>query len=102
MYNTFFTNRATDDFDKIIFYISSKLSAPKAASDLIDNIYASIDLLEENPYIYEVCRDGKLKNEGYRRAVINNYVMIYKIYEEQKSVIIHGIFYGRQKYIDLL
>ena len=102
MYEVSATNRADNDLDKIINYISQKLSAPKAASDFIDDVYTCYDRLEENPYVYEECRDPKLKKQGYRRAVIKNYVMIYKIYEDDREVIVHGFFYGRQDYTNLL
>ena len=102
MYEVSATNHADYDLDKIINYISLKLSAPEAASDFLDEVYTCYDRLEENPYIYEECRDPKLKKEGYRRVVIKNYVMIYKIYEDSKEVVVHGFFYGRQDYVNLL
>ena len=102
MYSVDASYRAEKDFDKIIEYISQSLSAPQAASDFADEVYSCYDRLEKNPYIYEECRDPGLKKEGYRRAVINNYVMIYKIHESTKTVDIHAFFYGRQDYVSLI
>ncbi|MCL2080877.1 MAG: type II toxin-antitoxin system RelE/ParE family toxin [Oscillospiraceae bacterium] len=102
MYRVDASGRAEKDLDKIIEYIIVKLSAPQAASDLLDKIYACYDSLEKNPYIYEECRDLRLKSEGYRRAVINNYILVYKIYENTKQVVAHGFFYGGQNYTTLI
>ena len=102
MYKVDASDRAEVDLDRIIDYIAQKLLAPKAASDLLDEIYACYDNLEKNPYIYEECRDPKLQREGYRRAIIKNYIMIYKVYEEKKTVIAHGFFYGRRDYATLI
>jgi addiction module RelE/StbE family toxin len=102
MYRVDASDRAEEDLERIVEYISQKLSAPQAASNFLDEVYLCYDNLEENPYMYEECRDARLKIEGYRRAVINNYIMVYKVYKDNKSVIIHGFFHGRQDYAMLI
>jgi len=96
MYRLDVSDPAEDDLDRIIAYIAEKLEAPKAASDFADEVYGRFDHLENNPYIFEECRDPKLKAEGYRRAVIKNYILLYKVYEDEKLVIAHRFFYGGQ------
>jgi len=98
MYSLDVTDSAEEDLDEIISYIADTLNAPKAASNFADEVYDCYDRLEENPYIYEECRDAKLKKESYRRAVIKNYVLLYRISEDDKSVIAHRFFYGGQDY----
>jgi len=102
MYRLEITDHAEQDFDRIIVYITEKLVAPKAASDFADAVYDCYDILESNPFMYEKCRDTKLSKEGYRRAVIKNYVLVYRINEEAKVVVAHRFFYGRQNYVDLI
>jgi plasmid stabilization system protein ParE len=102
MYNVETSQRADEDLERIIEYISMKLHAPKAASDFADSVYRCYEHLENNPYIYEACRDQWLKQEGYRRAVVKNYIVVYKIHEENKEVHVHAIFHGSQNYIDLI
>jgi plasmid stabilization system protein ParE len=96
MYRLDVSDRAEKDLDGIIAYISQKLHAPAAATNFADEVFACYDRLEENPYIYEECRDSRLKKEGYRRAVINNYILIYSVAEDVKMVIVHALFYGGQ------
>ena len=102
MYRLDVSDHAEQDLDRIIAYIAEKLAAPIAASDFADAVYDCYDNLENNPYIYERCRDAKLKKEGYRRAVIKNYVLVYTVNEETKTVVVHRFFYGRQDYINLI
>jgi len=42
--------------------------------------------------MYERCHDTCLEKEGYRRATIKNYVLVYKVDEAAKAVIIHRFF----------
>jgi len=102
MYKLDITDHAEQDLDRIIAYIAEKLAAPKAAAGFIDAVFACYDHLEDNPYMYEQCRDPKLQKEGYRRAIINNYILIYKINDEAKMIIVHRFFYGKQNYALLI
>jgi len=102
MYSVDVSDSAEQDLDLIIAYIAQQLAAPKAASDLLDAVYECYDYLESNPYLYEQCRDPKLYSEGYRRAVIKNYILVYKVYEDSKTVVVHRFFYGGQDYTNLI
>lgn len=44
----------------------------------------------------------KLQAEEYRRAVIGSYVLVYKIDEASKNVLIMRHFYGARDYVRLL
>jgi len=101
MYRVDISNRADYELGKILTYISEDLAAPGAAVSFVDEVYACYDRLEENPYIYEACHDPRLNREGYRRAVIKNYVMLYKIYDHE-LVIVHHFFYDGQDYAKLV
>ena len=101
MYKVDISDRANYELDRILSYIAKDLDAPQAASDFVDEVYKCYDRLENNPYIFEKCRDTRLQSEGYRRAVIKNYVMLYKIYG-QELVIVHHFFYGGQDYEKLV
>jgi len=49
--------------------------------------------------MYERCRDLRLEKEAYHRATIKNYLLVYKVNESAKAVIIYRFFYGSQDYI---
>ena len=101
MYRVDVSDKADYDLDRILSYIAVDLASPQAAASFADEVYECYDRLEENPFIYEECRDTKLQQEGYRRAVIKNYIMLYKVYDN-KLVIVHRFFYNRQNYVMLI
>ena len=54
------------------------------------------------PLMYESCRDPHLKELGYRRAVMQNYIMVYKVDSKTETVYIMRLFHGRQDYEKLI
>lgn len=54
------------------------------------------------PLLYERCHDAFLEKEGYRKATIKNYVLVYKVDEAARAVTIHRFFYGAQDYVKLI
>lgn len=102
MYKLIISQLADDDLDKIIYYIAVELANPVAATNLAEKVHKCYYNLKSTPYMYEQCCDPRLRKENYRRAAINNYILIYKVAEDQKTVNIHRIFYGGQDYINLI
>jgi len=101
MYRVEISHNADYELDSILSYITEDLAAPQAAASFADEVYECYNRLEENPYVYEACRDPKLQSEGYRRVVIKNYVMLYKIYDHE-LVVVHHFFYSGQDYAKLV
>jgi plasmid stabilization system protein ParE len=96
------TELAHEDLSNIISYMAVELSNKPAAVQFIGEVEKCYDRLKENPLIYEECRDPRLKMMGYRKVVVNHYVLIYKIDEKAKTVIVYRFFYGRQDYAKLI
>jgi len=93
------TEQSYDDLDRIIEYISEKLFDMHAAERFYNKVTEIIERLKENPYIFPLYHDEKLSAEGYRFAVIGNYLMLFNIDERDDSnkiVNILGIVYGRR------
>ncbi|MEA4924314.1 MAG: type II toxin-antitoxin system RelE/ParE family toxin [Syntrophomonadaceae bacterium] len=99
MYKLVITELAHEDLDNIIVYITIQLDNPIAAANFLDEVERCYVFLKSNPFIYERCHDVRLETDGYRKVVINNYVLVYKVDETAKIVIIHRFFYGAQNYI---
>ena len=76
------------------------IETSQAEQDL-DNI-VSYSSLEDMPMLFEACRSPHLRALGYRKAGIRNYIMIYKVNEPKKEVIILRFFHGRQDYEKLI
>lgn len=102
MYRLVVTELANQDLDNIVSYMAVQLANPSAAGNFLDEVDACYQFLQSNPLMYEKCRDPRLEAEGYRKAVIKNYIAVYRINETTKSVIILRFFYGAQDYIKLI
>lgn len=96
------TDAFQSDLDAVIRYIALSLENKIAAVSLLDAIKESYDGIKRMPLMYEACRDPYLKELGYRKAVIRNYVMVYKVVEESQTVYIMRLFHGRQDYEKLI
>lgn len=102
MYNLIVTKSAHGDLDNIVSYIAFQLLNPTAATNFVNEVEKCYDYLKRNPLMYELCYDIFLEKEGYRKAVVKNYVLSYKVDESAKEVIIYRFFYGVQDYLKLL
>ena len=97
-YNISITDGASAELGEILDYIINRLQNPNAAKDFLDKVGECYGRLAENPKIYQLCDYENFKEKGYRKAVVKNYVLIYRIDEAAKAVYILHIFYGRQNY----
>jgi len=52
--------------------------------------------------MYSCCDDERMKNKGYRKIPIKNYLILYSVDEEQKTVTIIRIIYGGRSYAELV
>lgn len=102
MYEITVTHLANEDLDSIVAYIAKTLANPIAATSLLDDISKCYDALSRTPLMYELCRNSRLKALHYRKAIIGNYVMVYKVDEKSKIVYILRFFYGPSDYENLI
>ncbi|KLU63645.1 plasmid stabilization system protein [Desulfosporosinus acididurans] len=102
MYRLVVTELANEDLDNIISYIAIQLDNPMAAATFLDDVERCYGFLNSKPFMYERCHDVRLEADGYRKVTINNYVLVYKVDEMKKIVIIYRFFYGAQNYILLI
>lgn len=101
-YKVILSESAYEDLDKIYSYITETLCTPQAAADLADEGEAKLRQLINHPYSFEASANIGLIKQGYRRIVAQDYIILYLVDERNKQVIIARIFYGRQKYDDLI
>ncbi|HBC92590.1 MAG TPA: type II toxin-antitoxin system RelE/ParE family toxin, partial [Pelotomaculum sp.] len=78
MYRLFVSGLAHSDLDDIVSHIALQLASPIAAANFLDEVEKCYGYLKSNPLMYERCHDAFLEKEGYRKATIKNYVLIYK------------------------
>lgn len=102
MYKLIVSDLGTEDLDKIISYIINDLHNPGAATSLLNEIEKSYGFLKSNPEMHSTCYDLRLARDGYHRVVIKNFVAVYRIHKESKTVFIVRFFYGSQDYTNLI
>lgn len=101
-YSLKFTPKASEDLEQIYNYISEKLFVATAANNLLEKIEDNIMGLKNYPYSCSLLSDEPLKNKGYRKLIIENYIAFYLVNESKKQVIIMRIIYGTQNYQNFL
>jgi len=92
------TPAAAGDLDAIDIYITNTLFAPAATQDLMADFEKSFRSLCDAPYRCELSRNATLREKGYRRLVVNNYVSLYLVDETKKLITIARVFYGAMDY----
>jgi plasmid stabilization system protein ParE len=102
MYKLVISEVAHKDLDDIVSYILVELANPMAAANFLDKVEECYGYLKSNPLIYERCNDALLGKEGFRKAAIKNYILVYKVDEKTGVVNIYRFFYGAQDYIKLI
>lgn len=102
MYKLIITNLAHEDLENIVSYIAVQLANPIAAVNFLNEVEKCYSNLKNTPLMYERCHDAHLEKEVYRRATIKNYILVYKVDESAKIVMIHRFFYGAQDYVKLI
>jgi addiction module RelE/StbE family toxin len=84
-YKANFTTLAKEDKNEIKIYLSGFYpDTPKRFTSLLKK---HISGLKENPYTYPIYPE----NPDYRRMVVDNYIVLYKIIEESRKIEISRI-----------
>ena len=99
-YRVKLTDQFLDEFEEICDYISNKLKNIDASNRLREKVIYNILLLENSPRMCTEIEKADRTVRQYRRLVVNNYVILYTIDEEEKIVYIAHIYYGGRNYLD--
>lgn len=101
-YSLRLTTRAEADLDEIYAYIANSLFALEAAENLMDKIENSIMRLIAFPYSFSLVLNEPLKKRGYRKLIVDNYMVFYLVDEREHQVIVMRILYGASDYQTIL
>ena len=92
------TNSAEEELTEIYEYISIVLKSEISANKFVEKLEEKIERLSMFPYsCMEVIT--KPQNITYRKLPVKNYIVLYKIYENNKRVDIVHIYYSRRDYL---
>lgn len=94
-WNYKYTDKAVEDLEQIMFYISEKLSNKKAASDFLNELEATVGILTSFPKSGTLVKNNYLSDANVRFMVLQNYMVYYYPDYEKLAIIILRIIYGR-------
>lgn len=101
-YKVLMTQSATQDLTGISSYIAHELKEPPLAKKLVRKIRASVMSLAELPLRHALVSDENLAAQGFRKTMVDNYIIFYIVSERNKTVAVVRILYGRRDWIHLL
>lgn len=108
-YNLFVDPSLNQRVDDVVNYLEVSLGSPQAAASLLDGISQVYDILETSPESYPYAQDQSLKERGYRRALVGNYLLLFRVERDETSdgepsgtVYVTHFFHGSQNYFGLV
>jgi len=103
MYNLVFSKIIDEDIDLCYNYIKETLEAPKAAEDLMKELYKKLDYIKEKPNSRPLVHDKTLTSMGIRSIKVKNYIIFYSIDSENRNnVNIISFMYNKRNWVNIL
>ena len=99
-YEIVISDTCLEEIDETCYYIEKVLKAEQASNRLRKKIVNKIQDLKIFPKLYAKIDKKDRAGRYYRKIVINNYVIIYTIIEEDKNILISHIYYSGRNYLD--
>ena len=91
-----FLDEAKLEYEGIIQYLIDASEGIQAAQSFIDEFNKQVQLIRENPKLFNLSRLPDLAALNYRSMFINNYVVLYFFRDE--TIFIAHLFHQRQDY----
>jgi plasmid stabilization system protein ParE len=92
-YNVKLNKRAFKDIDSIFEYIALEKLSPENAKEQTDRIWKTLKTLDNFPQSHQERSVGRYAGKGYRQLIIDNYIAIFRIDENTKTVYIVTVQY---------
>lgn len=89
------STNALQNIDDITGYIAYIKHQPLNAIRVGDEIFETIDRIEQNPSAFRECEEIPTKTKIYRKAVCMSWNIIYKI--KSSEVVVLGIIHGSRR-----
>lgn len=85
--------KAIRELDSIYKYIANEKLAYENAKVQVDRIKKAVLNLDTFPQSHQERNEGRYAGKGYRQLLIDNYIVIFKINEQEKIVYVITIQY---------
>lgn len=93
------TEPAEKDLLDIVRYISSQISSPISAIQMMELFEEAILSLAESPERCPLIADERLSHLRYRKLIVKNYIIFFSINEKERIVDIERILYARRNWL---
>ena len=93
-YSVLLSPKAARDLEEIWRYVTDAFQERSTADALLDSIETAVLSLESLPYRCPERRVGAFKGRGFRQMIVHNYIIIYRIDEETKTVTVYTVVYS--------
>ncbi len=101
-YEVKLTAQAIEQIEEIIQYISKILLAPEIARKWTGTLQYEIEKLDSMPSRYPLTEEEPWHTRGIRKMPVKNFLVYYLVDEENKTVWITAVIYGRRNQIAAL
>jgi mRNA-degrading endonuclease RelE of RelBE toxin-antitoxin system len=102
MFELIFSEKINADIISSLKYIKNVLKAPMTAENHFEELKKKYEKLKENPFIRPLVQNKYLATKGIRFIMVKKYMLIYKINEENETVLLYRFMYCRRDWITIL
>jgi len=102
MFELEFSEKVNSDIISTLKYISEVLEAPKAAEGHYSEMLLTYEKLKNNPHRRPLVQNKYLASKGIRSISVKNYILLYKINENDNTVLIYRFLYCKRDWINIL
>jgi len=93
-YNVRYSPQAVEDLQSINDYIAIDLFAPMTANKLVGKIQKQVKELKDMPYRFSKFEGEELNEFEIHKAIVDNYLIIYLVDDDSKTVVILRVVYS--------
>ena len=97
-YNVEIYPLAEDDLDNIYKYYFEESCEESIAIKVVGELKKAILGLSYMPKSHPIVRERRLKKDGFRKLICNDYIVIFLIDEDKKKVSVVRVFHGKMNY----
>lgn len=90
------------DIRASVDHIKNVLMSPTAADTLLQEMKKLFSALQAMPTIYALCNNELLRAQAYRKALVKNYLVFYKVDENKKMITVLRVLHQSRNYEALL
>ena len=99
-YEIVISDTCIEEIEKNCDYTEKVLKAKTASNRLREKIIEIIQCLKDFPRIYAKIDKKDRSGRTYRKIVIDNYIIIYTVIEEDRTILISHMYYDGRNYVD--